>query len=62
MGQRLYPDPSAEGRVGIGVDGDIFDAEDADRLVGMGILTHKSPKAKPRKTKSKKPASPAQEG
>ena len=39
MPWRLYPDPSAEGRVGIPRDGELFEAEDAERLIGMGIAT-----------------------
>ena len=46
---RLYPDPSAEGRVGIPREGELFDREDAERLVGQGIATRgkvKSEKAR----------------
>lgn len=41
---RLYPDPSAAGRVGIPVDGELFETEDAERLIGQGIATRKRPK------------------
>lgn len=43
---RLYPHPSAEGRVGIPVDGELFDEEDAERLIGQGIARRSPPKAK----------------
>ena len=57
---RLYPDPGAEGRVGIGIDGELFEPEDAARLIGQGIATRNSGKRRPKK--SKKPAPPAKEG
>lgn len=56
---RLYADPSAEGRVGIPKDGELYEAEDAARLVGQGIAKRASPK---RKHKSKPAPPPAQEG
>lgn len=36
---RLYPDPSAEGRVGIPREGELFEREDAERLIGQGIAS-----------------------
>lgn len=63
---RLYADPAATGRVGIPVDGELFDAEDAKRLVGQGIATRTRPgkASKPATVKrsAAKPASPAKEG
>lgn len=45
MPTRLYPDPSAEGRVGIPREGELFEAEDAERLIGQGIATRSQKKA-----------------
>lgn len=36
---RLYGDPSAEGRTGIPREGELFEREDAERLIGQGIAT-----------------------
>lgn len=57
MPMRVYPDPSAEGRVGIGRDGEIFETEDAERLIGQGIVTHTNPRPRKR-PKKEQPASP----
>jgi hypothetical protein len=54
MPTRLYPDPSAEGRVGIPRDGELFETEDAERLVGQGIATRSQKSAE----KARKPEPP----
>jgi hypothetical protein len=41
---RLYPDPSAVGRVGIPREGELYEREDAERLIGQGIATRSRPK------------------
>lgn len=58
MGQRIYrvnpPD----------VAGEVFDAEDAERLVGQGIYSRRRPAPvnKPASKPASKPARPATEG
>jgi hypothetical protein len=53
MPTRLYPNPDAEGRVGIPrKDGELFEAEDAERLIGQGIAIRKH------KTRRKAKAAP----
>jgi hypothetical protein len=54
---RLYPDPEAEGRVGIPrKDGELFEREDAERLIGQGIAT----RSKPERARKSEPAEPAE--
>jgi len=53
---RLYPHPGAEGRVGIPVDGELFDEEDAERLIGQGIA-----RRTPLKDHKRKPVEPDKE-
>ena len=43
MPMRVYPDPSADGRVGIPREGEVYETEDAERLIGMGIVTRSKP-------------------
>jgi len=52
---RLVADPSAEGSVGIPKEGELFEAEDAERLIGMGICRRK-PAARKRSKAVKIPA------
>lgn len=40
---RIYPNPDAEGRVGIPVDGEIYSKDDASRLIGQGIARGSKP-------------------
>lgn len=54
---RLYPDPSADGRVGIPREGDLFDREDAERLIGQGIAT----RARSKSEKARDPEPPPPE-
>jgi hypothetical protein len=58
---RLYPDPSADGRVGIPRKGELFEREDAERLIGQGIATRSRKAAeKARDPKSPPPETPAE--
>ena len=59
MGVRIYANPGAEGRVGIGVEGEIFEAEDAWRLIGMGIATRTRPGSRRKRRKAAKPVAQA---
>lgn len=59
---RLYPDPSADGRVGIPREGELFEREDAERLIGMGIATRSKKAAeKARDPEPPPPEIPAEE-
>lgn len=59
---RLYRRDDTLNTVGIPAEGELFDPDDAARLVGQGIATTRAPgKAKP-KRKTTPPAPPAPEG
>jgi len=52
---RLFVDPSAVGSVGIPKEGEIFEAEDARRLIGMGLCRRERAARKPKKPKTPAP-------
>jgi len=54
---RIYPHPDA--RTGIPVEGEIYSAEDAKRLIGQGIATRRPPVAKPSRDRGSAKRKPA---
>lgn len=59
---RLYRHPDAGNTVGIPIDGELYEADAAKRLIGQGIATREAPPRLKRKPKTTPPAEPAAEG
>lgn len=55
MGVKLYPHPDLAARGGIPVEGETFEAADADRLVGQGLAVRR-PRRLPNESRAKRRA------